>query len=343
MLPYLSTQVPGIRHKQVIQSELTAGKTEFEISGIQDSGNLGLKSDSTSGKFVGDDFVAIVPSGFVVIGDGVPPVHNALESTPYFGAYPYGLLPGLILENVALAATQAESASDVLQRANTAIGELYKGLGLSPYTAHKRAGACFVVAKFGSQFVELISGGDTVALWELTDGTCGWSENQVFKVDKARHKEFTEQISRAKADYGDAAQQVVWSDEYYGACFKASRDRFTNNPQELNSYPMLDGAPFSQIEPLLQSVKFSTASLKWLMLLTDGCFPIKWSESMEVLFHKFKPYIDSNLNSESIFKFIRDANQVLPASHTDEPELTFLMIRNLEFFNVYTEIDMSPS
>ena len=337
MLPYISTQLSGVRNKQIIQSQLIAGETQFEISGIQDSGNLGLKSDKTNGKFIGDDFAAIVPSGFVIIGDGVPPVHNASESSPYFGTYPYGLLPGLILENVALTARDEESASDILKRANTALGDLYKGLGLSSYTPHKRAGACFVIAKLGSESTELIGGGDTVALWELTDGTCGWSKNQVFKVDQARHKEFAEQISRAKSDHGDAAHQVVWSDEYYGACFKASRDRFTNNPSELNSYPMLDGAPFSQIEPLLQTVEFPTASLKWLMLLTDGCFPIIWSQNMESLFQKFKACIDKNLDSESIFKFIRDANKASPASHTDEPELTFIVIKNLNISSVYTE------
>lgn len=337
MLPYLSTQVLGVRHRQRIQSHLVAGKTEFEISGIQDSGDLGSKSDSKSGKVIGDDFAAILPNGVVVIGDGVPPVHNALESTPYFGAYPYGLLPGLILENIALTAKEEESANDILKRANTTLGDLYKGLRLSPYIPHNRAGACFVIAKLGSESTELISGGDTIALWELVDGTCGWSKNQVFEVDQARNKDFTYQMNRATADYGNAAHQVVWSDDYYGACFRASRDRFTNNPQELNSYPMLDGAPFSQIQPLLQSVKFPTASLKWLMLLTDGCFPIKWSESMDTLFHKFKACIDSNLSSEDVFKFMRDANQVSPASHTNEPELTFLVIKNLEFFNVYTE------
>lgn len=336
MLPYLSTQVSGVRNKQLIKSHLSAGQIELEISGIQDSGNLGLKSGSTTGKFIGDDFAAIVPSGFVVIGDGVPPVHNASEGSPYFGAYPYGLLPGLILENIALTATETESARDILKRANTTLGDLYKGLGLFPYTPHKRAGACFVIAKLGSQSTELISGGDTVALWELTDGTYGWSKNQVFKVDQARHKEFNHQLNRAIADYGDASHQVVWSDKYYGAYFRESRDRYTNNPSEPDSYPMLDGALFSQVEPLLQTIHFPTASLKWLMVATDGCFPLSWSQDMKILFQNFKVCIDSNLNSEDIFKFIRDANLASTASHTSEPELTFLIIKNLSLTNVST-------
>ena len=336
MLPYLSTRIPGIRNKQLIQSNLLAEEIQFEISGIQDSGDLSFKSDYTVGKFIGDDFTAILPNGLIVIGDGVAPVHNPSEGTPYFGAYPYGLLPGLILENIALTATNIETACDVFQRANTTLGDLYKGLGLAPYAPHKRGGACFVIAKFGSQITELIGGGDTFALWELTDSTCGWFNNQVFKVDQARLQEFDRQIKRAMADHGDTAHQVVWSDSYYGAYFKESRDLYTNNPSELNAYAILDGAPFSQIKPLIQSVHLPTDSLKWLMIATDGCFPVKWSQDMEVLFQRVKAYIDGNLDSEDIFKLMRNSNLTSPASHTSEPELTFLIIKNSSFFSVST-------
>jgi hypothetical protein len=156
-----STRIPGVRDKLFFDSSLVIGKLKFNILGVQDSGDLSLRFDNRADKFIGEDFVSISSNGFIAVGDGVGPVHNSADETLYFGVYPYGLLPGLVLESVAINARGNISILNILECANNTLDTIYASLGLVPYIPHQRGGACFAIAKFGTDVIELIGGGDT--------------------------------------------------------------------------------------------------------------------------------------------------------------------------------------
>ena len=77
-----------------------------------------------------------------------------------------------------------EDLESLVKRANQSVRGFAATNGI-PFTADFLPASAFVVVKVGGQSIEILQGGDCLAIWETLNGTAGATPNQMYAYEKA--------------------------------------------------------------------------------------------------------------------------------------------------------------
>ncbi len=236
--------------------------------------------DAGSSKTKENSYVVCMP--FFGVFDGTPAPYSPSNPPMVFGD---GLNGGeMVAREIERTFYALEDAGvpidEVVRRANLAVGKIMQGRGIPLDRADLLPGAAFAFTKVTPETVEVIQGGDTLAVVGFKSGRFYATEIQNFLVEKRlnetidsimRHVADEWNVDLASTDEGtrNRVRAEMW-DRFFPILSEARRDN-VNNPGGLMGYTFLNGQP--RLELTWHRKEFRTSEVQTLILFTDGMVP----------------------------------------------------------------------
>jgi serine/threonine protein phosphatase PrpC len=280
------------------------------------------------------DLLAVNSSaGIVAVLDGV--------SEPYSSEPQPLLLAGATMGQTAVQTIGAEimgasrnmPLGDIIIRANNALAAWITQLkdvfahelqrrSLTLSRADERPGATGAVVRFdpGNDRLEIRTWGDSLALWQNTDGECGATVNQVYYHDMELRARISELMQKHHGD-----RNGMWLE--FTPYLKAMRLLRANNLDApcRYGYGVLNGEPTFPL--LLQEVSLRLSATRCLILGSDGMFDYSSTSDTLVLAQELIPVFLSD-GLEAVLEITRRQERAdIAHSHLDFAEATAAGLR----------------
>jgi hypothetical protein len=186
-----------------------------------------------------DDGGVFVRNGGIVDAyrqDGVSETHSADKPARLYNHYGADFTGaqrvGHIIKHTFIDSSGTVALNDILKRANHRVGQFAEDAGIPLDRPDMLPAADIAAVRVTPQIVEIIQmGGDCLAVWQMRDGTIGYTENQCLAFERYLRP---------------------WRDKYPGLRdffiqaeqpFRDARMLFTNKPRSQGGYATLNGQP----------------------------------------------------------------------------------------------------
>jgi len=264
---------------------------------------------------IAEDGIIFQPPHFYGAIDGVSGIYLPNEGPKLFDGRTGGQSASHAISYAFESAEAGESLKDILRRANTMIRELSKTNGLSLQGSELLPSAAFIVVSITSKSINIIQGGDSLAVWLMKDGTIGGTPNRMFTYED----ELLNTVAMLmKKNEGD--RQKMW--EEFRPILTDKRRANTNTAQ--GGFALINGQP--EFENFLQGSVLKREEAALLILFSDGFVPFEWTQNEKSLAEKVVHlYQRGGLNSV-LKETRRIAEQKKSLSHEDYAEATAISI-----------------
>lgn len=209
-----------------------------------------------------DGLVINQPLSIFGVTDGFSAPWNPNKGAYLFpGDLSGGEMVSRTIEAAFLQARPEDLLSDIILRANKKVGEIQTRAGFSLDDAGQLAAASFVFARIKRQKVEIIQGGDSLAVWLFNDGRAGATKNLAYPHVSGN----LDIIAGLMEKYGNDKGKM-W--EKFGPALSQYRTEDINNPSSEDCFALINGQ--AQLEKYWQTIEIPTDQLKCLLLFSDG-------------------------------------------------------------------------
>jgi len=216
-----------------------------------------------------EDGLIINPPFFGVIDGTSEPAHFIGKGIS-FGKLSSGeMVRKLILETFYQAKSN-DSLEKVILQANNKLKTLWHNLKIPLNRSDLIAGAVFALAKIGPKKVEIIQGGDCLALWVTASGKIGITKNQAFWHVLEAQKIIAELMKKHKGN-----RKKMWQEFYKPLCQLRLRDI---NQKIKTGFAILNSQ--LSLKKCWQKIEIPIKKLKFLLLFSDGLIPLKKEEKL---------------------------------------------------------------
>lgn len=262
-----------------------------------------------------EDGIVFQPPRFFGALDGVSGIYLPHEGPRLFGGRTGGQLASHAISCAFGEALAEESLEDILLKANATIRKLSETNGLSLQESELLPSAVFAVASINQESINILQGGDSLAVWQKRDGTIGGTPNRTFAFEEGLLKTIAVLMEKHKRD-----RQKMW--EEFRPILAEKRRSNDNTTQ--GGFALLNGQP--EVENFWQKFILRRKEITLLILFSDGLVPFEWTEEEVSLGEKMIGlYRKGGLNS--ILAATRTAaEQKKSSGHEDYPEATAIAI-----------------
>lgn len=235
--------------------------------------------DQGTAKHQEDGFV-VNPPFFSVVDAFSPPYVPDASALPRHGneASKGEITRQLILEKL-YSAHPSSALGAIILRANERIA-LFQNPSL--IRTDLLAAACFVFVKIGKETIEIIQGGDCLAVWRYNSGEYGATKNQAYPHVSANLQTITALMEKNNDD-----RTKMWQE--FLPILSSRRLRDINNPDIESGYAVLNGQP--AIARCWQRLEIPRNRLELMILFSNGLL---------------KPYDESVYEIRMARRIIRD-------------------------------------
>lgn len=177
------------------QPQKTKGRTMKISDTLQDQGTAKVQEDGL-----------INAPPYYGATDGVSGVYLPQEGPRLF----HGLTGGQLASQIVANSFKDKGPATVqvgLMTANDWLQGAVRDVGLSLDDPAFLPGACFAICKVGPSSINVVQGGDTLAVWRYRDGTLSGTVNWNFKYEKF----LTDEIARLMGKHG-GNRQKMWEE-----------------------------------------------------------------------------------------------------------------------------------
>lgn len=254
---------------------------------------------------------------FLVIADGL--------SAPYSPGRPPVLSEGMsggemvreTILRMLYSSTRNSSLERIILHANEIVGEIQRNRGIPLDNAGLLAGAAFVFARIGTETIEIIQGGDCLAVWSYDSGRFGATRNQAYPHCSANLKIIATLMQKQNGNRGK-----MWED--FLPILSDRRQMDMNNQMSVSGFAVLNGQP--TITKCWQKLEIPVAGLRLLLLFTDGLLT-PYDESaneMSMAQRLIADYQELGLEGMLGKKRLEESKRQL--SYTDQEEATAIVV-----------------
>jgi len=267
-----------------------------------------------------EDAVIFYPNFVFGAIDGVSGIYLPEEGPRMFDGRTGGQIASQAICNAAGTASSEERLEDILRDASATLREIIISCGLPLEHSELLPSAAFVLAKNDDSGITIMQGGDSLAVWELADGTVGGTPNKFFYCEKY----LLDTIAELMEKHGENRQKM-WQE------FRpilAERRRATINTSR-GGFAILNGQP--EFERFWQKFEFKPREIKLLILFSDGLVPFKWTKDEKRLARRvINLYRKGEVRNMGLQKVLRTTRKIAEknksTSHVDKPEATAIAI-----------------
>jgi hypothetical protein len=265
---------------------------------------------------IAEDTMVFQPPDYFGAVDGVSGIYLPEEGPRLFGAKSGGQLASAVISHAFASVSEGESLTGILRAATTMLRGICKKNGLSMEQSELLPSASFVVARVTKEYVSLIQGGDSLAVWQLRNGTIGATPNRVFSFEEYLLHNFARLMKKHRGD-----RQKAWQD-FRPTLKKMRRDCFNT---ARGGFAILNGQ--FEFEDYWQEFKFRRNEISTLILFSDGLVPFEWTKVVDKLAEKVTKLYQGTEGLQRVLKATRKiAGKKRHQSHEDYPEATAVAI-----------------
>lgn len=212
-----------------------------------------------------EDEIVFNPSRYFGVSDGISGVYTPEEGPIFFDGKTGGQVASSAI-SFAFGRTsffRDKPLKETLNYANGLVRQVIQKNGLSLNKTELLPSATFCVADIGSQKVEIVQGGDTLAVWEFKDGIIGGTPNLIFEYEQRQTSTIARLMEKHKGN-----RQKMW-EEFRPYLIKDRRE----NMNALKGFSIINGQP--EFKDHLQEFVLSRESIKSLIIFSDGLVPFE--------------------------------------------------------------------
>ncbi len=226
--------------------------------------------DQGTACFPEDGMIFQPPCYFGAI-DGVTGVYLPHEGPRLFAWRTGGQLASHVLSQSFSDANIGKSLKDILRKANTVIREISKTYGLTLQKSGLLPSAAFVTARINTH-IHILQGGDSLAVWQMKDGTIGGTPNLAFTYEEELLRIIAELMEKHKGN-----RQKMW-EEFRPILIEKRRAEINT---ELGGFALLNGQP--ELEHFWQKFTLPREETALLILFSDGFVPFEWTKDEKAM------------------------------------------------------------
>jgi hypothetical protein len=168
-------------------------------------------------------------------------------------------------------ANDKEALEKIVSKANSKIGEFQIKEGIPLDRPDLLAGCSFVFAKIKKKKIEIIQGGDCLAVWKYKDGKIGATKNYAFEHVSRNLKIIADLMRKHKGD-----RRKMWVD--FVPILTKMRQRDINNPKIETGFAVLNGQ--TNLNECWQKIEIPIKNLEIMLLFSDGLIPFPYEETV---------------------------------------------------------------
>jgi hypothetical protein len=161
-------------------------------------------------------------------------------------------------------ANKKEALEKIALKANSKIGEFQLKEGIPINRPDLLAGCSFVFVKIKKKKIEIIQGGDCLAVWKYKDGKFGATRNYAFRHVSRNLKIIANFMRKHKGD-----RKKMWID--FVPILAEMRRRDINNPKIETGFAVLNGQ--TKLKECWQKIEIPIENLEIMLLFSDGLIP----------------------------------------------------------------------
>lgn len=265
---------------------------------------------------ISEDGIIFQPPFYFGVTDGITGVYLPDEGPKLFHGMTGGQLASHTISYVFRAASPERSfLGDLLRRANNIIREDIEANKLSLEESEFLPSAAFVVVSINDATIEILQGGDCLAIWQMKDGTIGGTPNKTYIYEKDLLRIIAELMEKHQKD-----RQKMW--EEFRPILEKKRRANINTKQ--GGFALLNGQP--KFKKFWQKFTLPKDKIHLLVLFSDGFVPFEWTQNEvamagEIIRLYRKGELYSVLEGT---RFVADLKK--SSSHEDYPEATAIAI-----------------
>ena len=156
---------------------------------------------------VPEDGIIFQPPCYYGAMDGISGVYLPHEGPRLFDGRTGGQFATHAISIAFETASEKESLESILQKANTIIREFCETNNLSLKESGFLPSAAFVVTSIDTHNINILQGGDSLAVWLMRDGTIGGIPNRTFAYEKELLHIIAELMRKHRED-----RQKMWEE-----------------------------------------------------------------------------------------------------------------------------------
>ncbi len=269
--------------------------------------------------WITEDGIIFQPPFYFGVTDGISGVYLPSESPRLFNERTGGQLVSHIISQHFGLAFKGESLEEILQGANEMVREINGEAKISLEEPGFLPSAAFAVASINDRGIDIVQAGDSLAIWQMKDGTIGGTSNKTYNYEKELLRIIAELMEKHQRN-----RQKMW-EEFRPILIEKRR---VNINTKQGGFSLLNGQ--SDPERFWQKFTFSKSEIHLLVLFSDGLVPFEWTENElgmagEIVHLYKKGGLPAVLEASRLI-----ADQKKSSSHEDYPEATAIA---LEFSN----------
>ncbi len=266
---------------------------------------------------VPEDGMVFQPPYYFGAIDGVSGVYLPHEGPKLIMGRTGGQLASYVISKTFGEVELGTSLEDILRKANSTLHLISVNNGLSLQESEYLPSAAFVVASIDNQKINILQGGDSLAVWEMKDGTIGGTPNRTYFYEEYLLSTITQLMEKHQN------RRIMW--EEFGPILIEKRRAHINTSQ--GGFALLNGQP--EFEQFWQKFTFKREMVNLLILFSDGLVPFELTRDENImartvldLYHKGGLF--------QVLKTTREvAKQKISSSHEDYAEATAVAIEFL--------------
>lgn len=264
---------------------------------------------------IAEDGIVFQPPHFYGALDGISGISLPHEGPKLFDGRTGGQFASHTISCVFESALVGESLESILRKANIMVRELSKTNGLSLQESELLPSAAFAVASVTPKSINILQGGDSLAVWLMKDGTIGGTPNRTFTYED----ELLSTIAVLMKKHGEDRQKM-W--EEFRPILVDKRRANINTAQ--GGFALINGQP--EVENFWQKFVLRREEIVLLILFSDGFVPFEWTRDEKSLAEKVVHLYQTG-GLYSVLEETRGvAEQKKSSSHEDYAEATAVAI-----------------
>lgn len=202
--------------------------------------------------------------------------------------------------------------ADSLEKANVSLAFVLSDKDYNLEDSGLLPGACFAIIHLRKKEIDIIQGGDCLAVWEKKDGEKSGTKNQVFDYEKDIKEEIIKLMEKHARDRIKARQDFI--------SFLAERRRKNFNKE----FAIFNGQ--QSFKEHWQRITLKKEEIKRMILFTDGFVDYSWTEDPDDLAKRLTEYYKTS-GLSGILSKTREANHANRfLSFEDYPEATAIAV-----------------
>ena len=262
-----------------------------------------------------EDGIVFQPPNFYGVIDGISGIYLPYEEPRLFDGRTGGQLVSHVISRAFGSSLAEDSLEEIIRRANTLIYKLSNANGLSIIESEFLPSAAFVTAKIAEKSIDILQGGDSLAVWLMKDGTTGATSNKTFDYEKGLLDTIALLMEKHKHD-----RQKMW--EEFRPILIGKRRTSINTTQ--GGFALINGQ--EEVENFWQKVILQREEVMLLILFSDGFVPFEWTRDEESLAKKVVHLYQGG----GMYAVLEETRQIAKrkkfSSHEDYAEATAVAI-----------------